>query len=58
MATISDAGRSRWLSVRINVELKKYICILPLSGTKRIHFEDDRFDFLSEHFLSDRFEII
>ena len=58
MATISDAGRSRWLSVRIKVELKKYICILPLSGIKRIHFEDNRFDFLSEHFLSDRFGII
>ena len=55
----SDAGRrGRLLSVCMNVELKKYICILPLSGIKRFHFEHNRFDFLSEHFLSDRFGII
>ena len=39
-------------------DYKKYRCISPVSGIKKIHVEDDRFDFKSEHFLSDRFGII
>ena len=39
-------------------DYKKYRCISPVSGIKKIYVEDDRFDFKSEHFLSDRFRII
>ncbi len=39
-------------------EYKKYRCILLLSGAKIIHGMNNRFDFSSGLFLSDRFGII
>ena len=38
-------------------DYKKYRCISPVSGIKKIYVEDNRFDFKSEYFLSDRFGI-
>ena len=39
-------------------EYKKYRCVLLLSGIKIIHGMNNRFDFSSGLFLSDRFGII
>ena len=39
-------------------DYKKYRCISPVSGIKKIYAENNRFDFKSEYFLSDRFGII